>query len=147
MEHVAALDIKFQEDGYKFENKEYATFGRYKFTILKNHCGGSSGVSGIFKIWLDPHGEYGLGDTDDLAHVINYGRETGVITKTRGDYTFTTPYVEKGSLGFKTITSLEKFFRENPTIFSDVRRRVLDALMTYRSPATVEKTKKGKKDE
>lgn len=133
MDHCVALDLYFREKGFTFENKEYASYGEYAFTVLKNHVGGSSGVAGTFKMWLDPIGPYKVGDTDDFKHVINYGRQYDLITGTSGKYSVNCRHVKEG-VTFKTIPQLETFLYDNKTVFLDLRRRVLEKVTQTRTP-------------
>jgi hypothetical protein len=133
MDHLVALDIFLYEKGYHWENNEYASYGNYQFTVLRNHAGGSSGVSGCFKLWVDPNGPYKVGDTDDVPQVIEYGQKTEVIKKVSAGYSFVTPYVDSGEVCVKTLKDLEKFFLESPTIYLDIRQQVLAKVMDIRT--------------
>lgn len=142
MDHVAALDIRMRSGGYHWIHQEYASYGSYQFTIDKNHVGGSSGVSGTFKMWLDPYvSTRQVGDTDDPDQVIKYGRQSGLIDEEKG-YRIKSPYLSKGKR-FRTLGALESFLVENPTVYRDLRRRVLEYMMSVRT----EKKKKNENDE
>jgi RecA/RadA recombinase len=140
MDHCVALDLYFREKGFTFENKEYASYGEYEFTVLKNHVGGSSGVAGTFKIWLDPLGPYQVGDTDDFKHVVNYGRQYGLIKGSTGKYNIECRHVDEGVL-FRTVGALETFLQENKTVFLDLRRRVLEKVIQTRTPTKAKDAK------
>lgn len=140
MDHCVALDLYFREKGFTFENKEYASYGEYEFTVLKNHVGGSSGVAGTFKMWLDPLGPYKVGDTDDFKHVVNYGRQYGLIKGGTGKYNIECRHVDAGVV-FRTVGALETFLQENKTVFLDLRRRVLEKVIQTRTPTKAKDAK------
>jgi hypothetical protein len=142
MDHCTALDIALKERGYIWENKEYASYGKYEFTILKNHTGGSPGVTGEFKMWLDPNGPYKVGDTDDLGLVMGYGKKMGMIRHEGGRYKLTSRYTDEG---FSTLKEVEKFLVDNHTVYLDLRRAVLEKIVDVRTPKKDEE-KKGSKD-
>jgi len=137
VDHLVSLDLYFRQKKFHFIHANYASEGEYEFTIKKNHSGGASGIAGTFKVWLDPCGERAIGDTDDMALVIKYGRQTELIKKS------TKYYIGEDKLGFKTIPDLNKYLVENPTVFNGLRHAVLQALQDVR----LEKPKKKEKGE
>ena len=143
-DHAISLDIEMRMHNYRFTNREYASFGIFDFFVRKNHTGGSSGVSGRFQMWIDPEGPYQVGDTDDLLHVVKYGREFDLITETGksgSKYCFSSQHVKK-DLGFATLKELSAFLQENPTLFMELRRKVLSNLINKRTK--LEKPKESK---
>jgi len=131
MEHVVSLDLSFKEKGYKWENREYVSYGIFEFTVLKNHTGGSSAVTGLFNVWLDPKGPHSVGDTDDLLQTIKYGRKLEVIVKAKEGYCFPNPYF---ALVFPTLEEMAEELKVKADLYAFLRRAVLDKLIELRTP-------------
>lgn len=134
-DHLMGLDLVFREKGYKYIHHEYASSGEFEFEVRKNHCGGSPGVSGTFHMWLDPKGPYSVGDTDDQDKVIRYAREFDLISEQKGKlkYNMSSPYKE-GGYGFRLLGQVEEFLVENPTVYSTLRKEVLERMIHLRTP-------------
>ncbi len=141
MDHIVTLDMRFRLARYKWIHSEYASYGEYEFTVDKNHAGGSSGVTGNYKMWLDPKGPRNIGDTDDADKVIHYARQGELIIGGSGKYRICSPYLKEETT-FKTIGAVGCFLSENPTVYRDLRRRVLEYVLDIRTP--VPEKEKGK---
>jgi hypothetical protein len=121
-----------REAGYEFnEAKTHAIWGKYEFTITKNKAGGSPKVQGEIKYWLRETPDHPVGDSDDAVTVLKYARKMGFVEESSGKnkYVLASSYVPDGSVGFKTVSHYQAFLRENPTVYMDLRQRVLEALI------------------
>lgn len=131
-EHACSLDVKMTEAGYTFDaTKTKAVFGKFAFKITKNKCGGSPGVSGEIKFWLTPTPDHAVGDSDDLATVMDYARKMGKgFIDEDGDAALElyTPYIE-GKVPFSRVGDCEDYLRENSSVYDDLRERVLSTLI------------------
>jgi RecA/RadA recombinase len=132
-EHACSLDIKMTEAGYTFDpTKTKAIYGKFGFKVTKNKAGGSPGVVGQIKFWLVANPEHAVGDSDDLATVMDYARKMGKgYIDEDGDAALElyTPYVSEGKVPFTRVGDCEEYLRLNPTVYDDLRERVLTTLI------------------
>ena len=133
-DHAIALDVKMIEAGYTFDKAgEKAIKGAFAFQIRKNKAGGSVGAKGQITFWLQETEKHPVGDSDDLGTVMRYARDMGhgYIEDGAGSNKLIlySDYLEDGSGGFSRVGDCEQFLRDNPTIYDDLRARVLKALM------------------
>jgi hypothetical protein len=101
--------------------------------VRKNKAGGSPGVKGTIRFWLVATPDHPVGDSDDLQTVMSYARDPaiGLITEGTGDekLVLATPYVADGRVPFARVGDCHTFLQANPTVYADLRARVLEALM------------------
>lgn len=132
-EHACSLDVKMTEAGYSFDAaKTKAVFGKFNFKVTKNKAGGSPGATGEIKFWLIPTPEHAVGDSDDLATVMDYSRKLGkgyIDEDGEAPLELYTPYVADGKVAFRRVGDCEDYLRENPTVYDDLRERVLSTLI------------------
>ena len=79
-----------------------------------------------------------VGDSDDVATVMEAARKLGVLdakdwispgVKSGVALVLHTRYTRGGSVEFARVGDCERYLYENPTIYADLRARVLDYLM------------------
>lgn len=132
-EHALSLDIKMEERGYTFDkNNEHAIRGRFDFTVKKNKAGGSVGATGTINFYVRAVPGHPVGDSDDLATVMERAREMGAgfIESGTGSRLLTLKcrYLPGGEVSFSRVGDCEAFLRANPTVYDDLRTRVLRQL-------------------
>lgn len=139
-QHGIALDIKMAESGYTFnEAKTRARWGEFEFFIKKNKAGGSPGVAGTIKFWVNPEPGHAVGDSDDVSIVMDAARKLGAADPTdwiapgkgRSAFVLHTRYVKDGRASFARVGDVENFLDSNPTIYDDLRARVMDYLLEH----------------
>lgn len=134
MNHAVSLDIRMAEDRYEIdEATQRAVYGDFTFQVRKNKAGGSPGANGTIRFWLIETPDHPVGDSDDLETVMRYARDPsiGLIDEGAGAarLTLRSPYVDDGALSFSRVGDCRTFLRDNPTVYADLRQRVLSALM------------------
>ena len=141
-EHGIAMDIHMKADRYIFDKeKQKSIRGEFTFTIAKNHCGGmgSTRTSGQIKFWLIDTPKHPVGDSNDLATVMDYARAFGAAAQRQDD-----PFIKKRGAGlalhsmvgrkvFKTVTKCREYLKANDTVYDDLRARVLEKLIADRA--------------
>ena len=133
MEHAISLDIFMREEGYDFDaSNSFAVSGKFGFTVKKNKAGGSPGAQGSIKFWLMEGFGHAIGDSDDLATVMKYAREPsiGLITEGTGKAKLSLTSAYTGVVEFERVGDCVDFLEMNPTVYADLRQRVLESLMT-----------------
>lgn len=144
MNHAVSLDIRMHEEGYKLDANHEAVYGDFGFEVKKNKAGGSPGATGTIRFWLKEAPDHPVGDSDDLATVMRYAREPSIrLIDDSGsgssNLVLHSPYLgDEGQQSFSRVGDCETFLRENPTVYSDLRERVLSALMHSGETLTVE---------
>ena len=132
-EHACSIDVKMTEAGYTFDaTKTRAVYGKFNFKVTKNKAGGSPGVTGEIKFWLTATAEHTVGDSDDLATVMDYARKMGKgFIDEDGDAALElyTPYVSEGKVPFSRVGDCEEYLRANASVYDDLRERVLSTLI------------------
>lgn len=128
VDHTLSLDIGMRAKGYEFRG-DVAEYGTFEYTVDKNKAGGSPGVSGSFRFWLKPTRGRAVGDVEDAKVVIDQARGLGHVESGKSKYTLISEYLEDGSETFKTLKALTAFLENNPTVYADLRARVLSALI------------------
>jgi hypothetical protein len=132
-DHACSLDLKMEEAGYTY-NKERtkSIFGKFAFEVKRNKAGGTQGATGEVKFWLTPTADHAVGDSDDLATVMDCGRELGAgfinEDSDEAPLVLHTPYVADGKITFRRVCDLEDFLKANDSVYEDLRDRVLTAL-------------------
>lgn len=134
MDHALSLDIWMTEEGYKLDAKEHqAIYGDFGFRIRKNKAGGSPKVKGTIRYWMQETPDHPVGDSDDLSTVMSYARQPdiGLLEEGRGRalLSLRSRYVEDGLMCFSRVGDCTEFLRAHPTIYADLRERVLSKLM------------------
>lgn len=145
MDHGVAMDIAMKADGFTFDaDKQRAVFGKFTFTIDKNHCGGmgSTKTSGQIRFWLVDTPDHPVGDSNDLATVMNYARSFGepfISEKNRGSTKLVlhSSMIEGEHKPFRSVKSCRDFLQEHDTVYDDLRHRVLNKLIEDRAYLTV----------
>lgn len=143
MNHAVSLDIRMHEEGYKHDANHEAIYGDFGFEVKKNKAGGSPGANGTIRFWLKATPDHPVGDSDDLATVMDYARkpDIGLIDDTgsgASNLILHSPYLgENGEMPFSRVGDCEEFLRVNPTVYADLRERVLTALMERGDTLTV----------
>lgn len=135
MNHAVSLDIHMREKGYTLTpDKREAVHGDFEFTVKKNKAGGSPGVSNIIRFWMKETEKHPVGDSDDLDTVMSYARkpDIGLIVEGTGPakLTLRSPYLSEERSRFARVGDCEQFLRDNPTVYADLRERVLSKLMS-----------------
>ncbi len=91
------------------------------------------GAKGTVKFWLVPWEDHPVGDSDDLATVMDYARQMGegFIKEGSGTAMLTlyTPYVREKQMRFARVGDCVRFLQDHPTVYADLRERVLAKLM------------------
>jgi len=133
-EHALSLDIKMDERGYTFDKAgEHAIRGRFEFAVKKDKAGSSYGATGEINFWVRPEGDHPVGDSDDLATVMGYGRQLGggFIEEGTGKrlLVLRSRYLPGGEMAFARVGDCTAFLRANPTVYDDLRGRVLRQLL------------------
>lgn len=143
-DHGIAMDIQMKAERFVFDaTKQKAVYGVFNFKIDKNHCGGagSTKTSGEIKFWLVETPDHPVGDSNDMATVMGYSRQfgSGFIEEGTGaaKLTLYSDYVEDGWQRFGTIKACTQYLNEHPSVYADLRRRVLDKLIEDRATLTV----------
>lgn len=146
MEYAVSVDLQLKFMQYKFTTKERPTFGKYSFTIHKNHTGGATGVTGSFEMCLDDYGDFAIGDTNDVLNAVHYGREFKLVEKKK-NYMVKIGRTWKDS-GSTTLDGLYTFLLKNTKLYETFRKAVLGELVDTRTPikAQVGKVLKAEKD-
>ena len=143
LKHGIILDIRMKAAGYQYDpTQTFAIRGDFEFKVIKNQAGGSPGVIGTVKFWVNeqdgPDG-HGVGDSDDLDTVLNYARGIGkgyaVDGTGKAKVTLYSDFIQGGSIGFPTIGMCKNFLRDHLTVYDDLRTRVLDRLRGQRRGA------------
>lgn len=134
MDHAVSLDLWMTEEGYKLDEKEHrAIYGDFGFRVRKNKAGGSPKVHGTIRYWVRETPDHPVGDSDDLATVMKYARQPdiGFLEEGRGRAVLSlhSRYVEDGLMCFPRVCDCTDFLRAHPTIYADLRERVLSKLM------------------
>jgi hypothetical protein len=135
MNHAISLDIHMREEGYDpvSVGKGAAIWGDFGFSIKKNKLGGSPGVTGTIRFWVRAEENHPVGDSDDLDTVMKYARRPafGLIKEGTGraKLTVMSPYLPAEGMAFSRVGDCEDFLRDNPTVYADLRERVLSILM------------------
>lgn len=132
-DHALSLDIRMTAKGYQMDTaNEHAVYGRFDFEVKKNKAGGSIGAKASINFWVREVEGHAVGDSDDLATVMSYARELGdgYILEGRGKQLLTlfSRYVVDGSVAFSTVGDCTTFLQSNPTVYNDLRSRVLSRL-------------------
>ncbi len=133
-EHALSLDIKMSEQGYTFDKaNEYAVRGKFGFLVKKDKTGGAVGATGEINFWVREEPGHPVGDSDDLATVMGHARNLGqgfieggagkrlLVLKSR--------YLPDGEVAFDKVGACTEFLRANPTVYDDLRSRVMRQLM------------------
>jgi RecA/RadA recombinase len=140
LEHALTIDIRMHEEGYEFDKSgQHAIYGKFGFEITKNKAGGGSpGATGSIKFWMRPDEDHDIGDSDDLVTVMTYARELGrkverqdadrFIEETSKGLVLTSKFVKGGAVPFSRVGDCARYLRENPTVYDDLRARVLAQL-------------------
>jgi len=143
-DHGLAMDIQMRVERFVFDDaKQKAVYGVFNFKIDKNHCGGagSTRTEGEIKFWLIETPEHPVGDSNDLSTVMDRARAfgDGFLEDGTGTAKLTlySDYVADGWQRFATIKACKTFLRENPSVYTDLRQRVLTKLITDRANLTV----------
>jgi len=133
-EHALSLDISMYSKGYTFDKaNEFALWGKFEFTVKKAKVSGTSvGATGEIKFYVREVDEHAVGDSDDLATVMDYARKMGAgfVTDGAGKIVLVlhSRHLPEGCLGFEKVGDLKQFLEANPTIYGDLRARVLRQL-------------------
>lgn len=133
-DHALSLDIRMTAKGYKMDEAgEHAVYGKFDFEVKKNKAGGSIGAKASIHFWVREVEDHAVGDSDDLATVMEYARELGdgfiLERKNKKDLlTLTSRYVVDGSVVFSKVGDCTAFLKANPTVYNDLRTRVLARL-------------------
>ncbi len=127
IEHVVSLEIQMKAKGYEFEG-DVAKYGNFEFKVTKTKIGGSPHVEGAFRFWLKPTGNRPVGDTEDKKIVVKHARELGLIDDSKG-YMLASDFVEGGVVECRTLKVLDDFLVEHPSVYADLRARVLTTLI------------------
>jgi|GEM_PF-1862322 len=127
IDHALSLDIGMRAKGYEFKG-DVAEYGTFEYTVDKNKAGGSPKVGGVFRFWLKPTLGRAVGDVEDQKVVVEQARSLGHIEDGKG-YKLLSEYMEGGQETFKTLKALSAFLENNPTVYADLRARVLSALI------------------
>jgi RecA/RadA recombinase len=131
-EHALCLDIQLREAGYIYNaERTHAVIGKFDFTVKKNTASGGVMTKGQIRFRLRGTHDKAIGDAEDLATVMQYARSMGdgFISEGKTGLTIHSRYVRDGSLRFTKVGACVSFLRENPTVYGDLRERVLSALM------------------
>lgn len=139
-EHALSLDIRMDAKGYQFDRAgEHAVYGRFDFEVKKNKAGGSIGAKGTINFWVRAVDGHAVGDSDDLATVMVYARQLGdgFLVEGRGSSLLTlhSRYVPEGQMSFAKVGDCADFLVANPTVYNDLRTRVLNRLRDADLPA------------
>lgn len=133
-EHALSLDLQMTAKGYTFDTaNEYAIWGKFEFKIRKAKVSGSSvGATGEIKFYVREVAGHSVGDSDDLATVMDYARKMGqgFISPGLGKQVLVlhSRHLPEKALGFERVGDLTHFLETNPTIYADLRARVLRQL-------------------
>ena len=131
-EHSLCLDIQLREAGYVYNaDRTHAVIGKFDFTVKKNTASGGVMTKGQIRFRLRGTHDKAIGDAEDLATVMQYARAMGdgFISEGKTGLTVHSRYVREGALRFTKVGACVAFLRENPTVYGDLRERVLSALM------------------
>lgn len=138
-QHGIALDVEMREAGYEFnDTKTRARWGNFEFNVRKNKAGGSVKVTGSIKFWVTPEDGHPVGDSDDVETVMAVARKLGeqdgkgpwiAPGPSKNPLIIRSPYLEGGERGFSKVGDVERFLHENPSVYEDMRTRVLEHLI------------------
>ena len=143
-DHGMAMDIKMTANQFIFnEEKSKALYGQFTFKIDKNHCGGagSTRTEGEIKFWLVETPDHPVGDSNDLVTVMDYARKFGDGFLKEGSgaakLTLNSDMLSRGARTFSTVGGCKSYLRENPSVYDDLRHRVLEKLIADRASLRV----------
>jgi hypothetical protein len=138
------MDIKMTADKFIFnDERTQALYGQFTFRIDKNHCGGagSTRTEGQIKFWLIETPDHPVGDSNDLATVMDYSRSFGAPFMQEGSgnakLTLHSDMISKGQRAFSTVKGCKAYLREHPSVYDDLRQRVLEKLIADRTTLRV----------
>jgi len=138
--HGIAMDIKLRAERFVMDkDKQRSIYGVFEFTIDKNHCGGmgSTKTKGQINYWLVDTPDHPVGDSNDLATVMDYSRKfgAGFITEGSGKakVILHSQMISGGRKPFRTLRDLTGYLREHSGVFQELRQRVLEKLINDRS--------------
>lgn len=139
-DHGLAMDIKMRPERFvRDKDNQRSVYGVFEFTIDKNHCGGigSTKTQGQIKYWLVDTPDHPVGDSNDLATVIDYCRKFGQGYVTEGigkaKVVLHSSMIQGGRRPFRTLTALRGYLREHTGVFQELRQRVLNKLIEDRA--------------
>jgi hypothetical protein len=125
--HGISLDIRLAPEKYEYKG-DYALFGNFEYMIRKSKAGGFPRSEGKFRFWLRPGKGRQVGDTEDLETVVDHGKKHGFIEHT-SKWTLLSKFLSGAKKAFGTKTKLKQFLRDNPSVYIDLRTRVLSHLI------------------
>ncbi len=140
MSHGLALDIRLKPLGYVFDTTgTFALRGDFEFEVTKTKADrGSPGATGVIRFWVCSLGEKQVGDSDDLDNVMVYARSFGAGYMLNGSgrkaLTLYSDYVSSGEVCFQRVGDAHRYLEDHPTIYDDLRARVLKRLREESKP-------------
>jgi RecA/RadA recombinase len=146
-DHGLAMDIKMRPERFVMDKeKQRSIYGVFEFTIDKNHCGGigSTKTQGQIKYWLVDTPDHPVGDSNDMATVIDYSRRfgQGYISEGTGKAKLVlhSQMIRGGRRPFRTLRDMKAYLSEHTGVFTELRQRVLNKLINDREMLQVVQT-------
>ena len=128
VEHGVTLDVRLSPDKYEYKG-EKALYGQFECFIAQCQVGGFPKSKGIFRFWLRPSKSRPVGDTEDKEMVLDHAVNHGFVEKGKSKWTLKSRFLQGGGKTFKTAKALKAFLEERPTVYTDLRYRVLTHLI------------------
>lgn len=90
--------------------------------VVKKHKVPITSANGKYTMVTHPHGNFGVGDTDDVNSVLTYLENLGQFEKLKNTYSI-------GGIEYPTIKAFKELFNSNKKFAQDIKQGVIDAVL------------------